>query len=55
VVFPLFSLLQSIFFHHCIKKTAKWLSINPRLRQLASLTRRTFSPAEVAQIYAELG
>ena len=23
MVFPLFSLLQSIFFHHCIKKTAK--------------------------------
>ena len=37
------------------QKLRQWLSINPRLRPLASLSRRTFSPAEVAQIYAELG
>ena len=37
------------------QKLKSWLSINPRLRLLASLTRRTFTPAEVALIYAELG
>ena len=37
------------------KSFKSWLTVNPRLRPLASLTRRTFTPAEVAQIYAELG
>ena len=37
------------------QKLRQWLSINPRLRQLAVLPRRTFTPAEVALIYTELG
>ena len=32
-----------------------WLRINPRLQHLYELTRRTFTPAEVSLIYAELG
>lgn len=37
------------------RKFKEWLEFNPRLRDLASLTRRTFTPAEVDLIYAELG
>ncbi len=37
------------------EKLKSWLTVNPRLRALATITRRTFTPAEVAQIYAELG
>ena len=37
------------------KNLKSWLSINPRLRHLADITRRTFTPAEVSLIYAELG
>ena len=37
------------------QKLRQWFSINPRLRQLSSLSRRTFTPAEVSLIYAELG
>ena len=32
-----------------------WLVLNPSLRSLASVTRRTFTPAEVQLIYNELG
>ena len=37
------------------QKLKSWLAINPRLRALSALTRRTFTPAEVALIYEELG
>ena len=37
------------------KNLKSWLSINPRLRHLADITRRTFTPAEVTLIYSELG
>ena len=37
------------------QKLRRWLLINPRLQRLASLPRRTFTPAEVYQIYDELG
>ena len=37
------------------KNLKSWLSINPRLRHLVDITRRTFTPAEVALIYSELG
>ena len=37
------------------KNLKSWLTINPRLRHLADITRRTFTPAEVSLIYAELG
>ena len=33
----------------------EWLDFNPRLRSLLSLSRRTYTPAEVQLIYAELG
>ena len=36
-------------------KLRSWLRINPRLQHLYELTRRTFTPAEVTLIYAELG
>ena len=36
-------------------KLRSWLKINPRLYHLYELTRRTFTPAEVRLIYAELG
>jgi hypothetical protein len=52
--------LAKLYFPHLQQKSAwqklrSWFQINPRLRPLASLTRRTFTPVEVAQIYAELG
>ena len=37
------------------RKFKEWLEFNPRLRPLSSLSRRTFTPAEVDLIYAELG
>ena len=41
------------------RKFREWLvlnpSLNPSLRSLASVTRRTFTPAEVQLIYNELG
>ena len=36
-------------------KLRSWLKFNPRLSHLYALTRRTFTPAEVQLIYAELG
>ena len=36
-------------------KLRSWLKINPRLQFLYELRRRTFTPAEVQLIYAELG
>ena len=52
--------LATIYFPQLQQKCAwqklkSWLRINPRLRPLAALTRRTFTPAEVSLIYAELG
>ena len=39
-----------------IRKNSKVsLVLNPSLRSLASVTRRTFTPAEVQLIYTELG
>ena len=37
------------------RKLKEWLDFNPRLQHLRDLTRRTFTPAEVQLIYAELG
>ena len=37
------------------EKFKEWLDINPRLRPLLSLSRRTYTPAEVQLIYSELG
>ena len=37
------------------RKFQEWLILNPSLRSLASVTRRTFTPAEVQLIYNELG
>ena len=37
------------------EKFKDWLAVNPRLRPLLSLTRRTYTPAEVQLIYSELG
>ena len=36
-------------------KLRSWLKINPHLSHLYELARRTFTPAEVRLIYAELG
>lgn len=36
-------------------KLRQWITINPRLSHLRELRRRTFTPAEVDLIYAELG
>ena len=52
--------LATIYFPQLQQKCAwqklkSWLRINPRLRHLADITRRTFTPAEVTLIYAELG
>ena len=51
--------LATIYFPQLQQKCAwqklkSWLRINPRLRHLADITRRTFTPAEVTLIYAEL-
>ena len=37
------------------EKFKPWLCIHPRLKHLAELTRRTFTPAEVQLIFSELG
>ena len=37
------------------RKYREWLDYNPRLRSLLSFSRRTYTPAEVRLIYAELG
>ena len=37
------------------RKFREWLVLNPSLRSLASVTRRTFTPAEVQLIFNELG
>ena len=37
------------------RKFKEWLDFNPRLRHLSSISRRTFTPAEVHLIYTELG
>ena len=37
------------------RKFKEWLDYNPRLHHLSSLSRRTFTPAEVELIYSELG
>ena len=37
------------------RKFKEWLDYNPRLHHLCDLARRTFTPAEVTLIYAELG
>ncbi len=37
------------------EKFKDWLAYNPRLQHLLALTRRTYTPAEVQLIYAELG
>ena len=36
-------------------KLRQWITINPVLSHLRELRRRTFTPAEVQLIYAELG
>ena len=36
-------------------KLRQWITINPTLSHLRELRRRTFTPAEVQLIYAELG
>ena len=37
------------------EKFKEWLNSNARLRPLLSLSRRTYTPAEVRLIYSELG
>ena len=36
-------------------KLRQWITINPALSHLRELRRRTFTPAEVQLIYAQLG
>ncbi|MBP5776506.1 MAG: DUF4248 domain-containing protein [Prevotella sp.] len=36
-------------------KLRSWLKINPRLAHFYELRRRSFTPAEVALIFSELG
>ena len=52
--------LAQLYFPTLLQKSAwqklkLWLTLNPALRSLANLPRRTFTPAEVQLIYAELG
>ena len=37
------------------QKLRHWICINPQLRRLDTMGRRTFSPAEVALIFTVLG
>jgi len=37
------------------RKLRAWLQLNPRLRHLLNSRGRTFTPAEVQMIYAEIG
>ena len=36
-------------------KLRQWITLNPVLNHLRDLRRRTFTPAEVQQIYTQLG
>ena len=52
--------LAQLYFPALLPKSAwqkfrSWLILNPRLNKLVSLTRRTFTPAEVSLNFAELG
>jgi hypothetical protein len=52
--------LAQLYFPTLLQKSAwqklkSWLMLNPALRSLASLPRRTFTPAEVQLIYTQLG
>ena len=52
--------LAQLYFPTLLQKSAwqklkSWLSLNPALRSLANLPRRTFTPAEVQLIYNQLG
>ena len=52
--------LAQLYFPKLLQKSAwqkfkSWLTINPALRSLADLPRRTFTPAEVQLIYIQLG
>ena len=54
------SALAQLYFPTLLQKSAwqklkSWLMLNPALRSLANLPRRTFTPAEVQLIYAQLG
>ena len=37
------------------RKFKEWLMVNPQLRHLHDLSRRTYTPAEVQLIYSQLG
>ena len=37
------------------RKFKEWLEVNPRLSGLLTLTRRTYTPAEVQLIFSEIG
>lgn len=37
------------------RKFKEWLEVNPRLRSLLTLKRRSYTPAEVSMIYEEVG
>ena len=37
------------------RKFKEWLMVNPQLRHLYDLSRRTYTPAEVQLIYSQLG
>ena len=52
--------LAMLYFPSLLQKSAwqklkSWLTLNPALRSLADLTRRTFTPAEVQLIFTQLG
>jgi hypothetical protein len=52
--------LAQLYFPTLLQKSAwqklkSWLMLNPALRSLANLPRRTFTPAEVQLIYTQLG
>ena len=52
--------LAQMYFPTLLQKSAwqklkSWLQINPVLCSLASLTRRTYTPAEVQLIFSQLG
>ena len=52
--------LAQLYFPTLLQKSAwqklkSWLMLNPDLRSLAMLPRRTFTPAEVQLIYTQLG
>ena len=52
--------LAQLYFPTLLQKSAwqklkSWLTLNPALRSLVNLPRRTFTPAEVQLIYNQLG